>query len=50
MDKLTIQLVKTWYQMAWFIIFLVCFLRPSVCGWYAINIFSLIPVSFARAF
>ena len=41
---------KTWYWMAWFTILLICSLMPSVCGWYTVNIFSLTPASFMRAF
>ena len=41
---------ETWYWMAWFIVLLVHLLTPSVCGWYAVNIFSLTLVSFMRAF
>jgi len=39
-----------WYQRAWFTILLVCLLVPSVCGWYAVDIFNLMPVSLCKAF
>ena len=37
-------------QMPWMTILLVHSLVPSDCGWYAVDIFSLMPVSACRAF
>jgi len=35
---------STKYRRVWFIVLLVRLLAPSVCGWYAVDIFSFTPV------
>ena len=38
-------LASTWYQTIWLSVLFVRSLAPSVSGWYAVDIFSLTPVS-----
>lgn len=42
--------LSTWYWSTWLTILFVHLLAPSDSGWYAVDIFSLMPVSLCKAF